>query len=72
MSYTIPNFLGAVAPQSLPLFDVLLRSTTELIGIRREEFVDLRNAIAHARPLPTREQRANLGEIFAELAFLSA
>ncbi len=72
ISYTIPNFLGVVAPRSLPLFDVLLLSTTELIGITREEVVERRNALAHGRPLPTREQRVDLGEIFEELALLSA
>lgn len=71
IALTIPNFLAVVAPKSLSLFDVLLLSSTELAGITRKELIKRRSAIAHGQPLPKKEQMT-IGDIFKELALLSA
>lgn len=71
VAYTIPNFLTVVAPKSLALFDLLLLSFAELVGITREEVLDRRNALAHGRPLPSGE-RLNVGEVLREIGLLSA
>lgn len=71
VGYTIPNFLAVVAPKSLLLFDVLLLPSTELIGISRRTLIKRRNELANGRPLTSKETMTT-GEIFEELALLSA
>lgn len=67
ISYTIPMFLTFVAPKSLPLFDLLVRSSTELVGITRDEVMEQRNRLVHGRVQPAQEQMTASG-ILAELS----
>lgn len=71
ISLTVPQFLTVVAPKSLALLDVLLKPSTLLIGITRDEVIDVRNSVALGRPLPTPD-RTPVGEIINELARLAA
>ena len=71
VSLAVPNFLAVVAPKSLPLFDVLLLPSTELVGITLDELVSLRNSLAHGGDQPAREQ-LTVPEILTELARLAA
>lgn len=71
ISYRIPNFLAALAPRSLAIFDLLLLSTTQLIGITREEILEQRMALDREQPLPTQGQAA-LSAALKELMLLSA
>jgi hypothetical protein len=67
ISYTIPTFLTVVAPKSLPLFELLLRSSTKLIGTTPDEVIEQRNRLVHGGEQPAREQMTPSG-ILAELA----
>jgi hypothetical protein len=71
IAYWIPNFLADVAPRSLAVFDLLLLSGTELIGITREEVLARRQAHGHDRPLPALGQ-TTVGAAVKELLLLSA
>jgi hypothetical protein len=71
VSYVIPNFLVEVAPRSLPLFDLLLLSSTELVGITREELRALRDELVRGSERPIRD-RMSVAEILTELQALSA
>jgi hypothetical protein len=49
VSLSVPNFLAIAAARSIPLFDLLLLSSTKLIGITRDEVQALRNDVVHGR-----------------------
>ena len=67
ISYTIPTFLEVVAPKSLPLLDLLMLSSTELVGITRDEVVALRNRLVHGLA-PSANERISPREILLEVA----
>jgi hypothetical protein len=71
VSFIIPDFLAAVAPRSLAVFDLLLLSITELVGITREEILERRRALADERALPE-QARATIRQAFEELVLLGA
>lgn len=68
---TIQEFLATAAPKSLLLFDLLLLSSTRLIGITPSEVRAIRNAMAHGQP-PPGEDHVTSRQIVEELSALAA
>ncbi len=68
---TIQDFLATVAPKSLLLFDLLLLSSTRLIGITPSELRAVRNAMVHGQPAPG-QKHVTSRQIVAELSALAA
>ncbi|MDQ3225408.1 MAG: hypothetical protein M3Q50_02090 [Chloroflexota bacterium] len=71
ISATIHDFLAKAAPQSLVLFDLLLLSSTRLIGITLSEVHAIRNAMVHGQSLPA-QALVTSRQIVEELSALAA